>query len=459
MWILNFIITSFELHAFMVSRMYPSVVNSGNFSNNSEQTRTPPGFISGISTKCSHNPNSRVVALALIGSLILLGTLFMSVISRTWDSKAISSLVEHIDIYSSDHAFLFIQLNQNRHHTFQLGNRRRPFHFEAMWVKSKECEKVIQDHWNLDLTDIGNKIQNYQLGLLDWSKSEFGNLEKRIKDIKSEISKLKKGVISREVKDRLLECNSQLESLLALHEIKWKQRAKQHWFREKDRNSKFFHAFATARKEVNTISSLCDDQGVAHTDHGKIEQIIGDYFVDIFATSSPNQVDMDQALTRVRTKDLQATGAIHGIAVSRYAPHISHLFFADNTILFGNATISEASSLHFALSLYEKASGQRINRDKSGILFSLNTPSEVRYRITQIINIPEVNGHGKYLGLPSVIGANKHQIFSNILYRIWQKLQGWKEKHISQARRIILIQSVIQSIPTFAMSCFRLPAS
>ncbi|KAK6145492.1 hypothetical protein DH2020_022312 [Rehmannia glutinosa] len=181
--------------------------------------------------------------------------------------------VEHIDTYSSDHAFLFIQLNQNRHHTFQPGNRRRPFRFEAMWVKSKECEKVIQDHWNLDLTDIGNKIQNCQWGF-QLSKSEFGNLEKRIKDIKSEISKLKKGVISREVKDRLLECNSQLESLLALHEIKWKQRAKQHWFREGDRNSKFFHAFATAPKEVNTISSLRDNQGV----------------------------DMDRALTRVRTK-------------------------------------------------------------------------------------------------------------------------------------------------------------
>ncbi|KAK6141372.1 hypothetical protein DH2020_024889 [Rehmannia glutinosa] len=86
-----------------------------------------------------------------------------------------------------------------------------------------------------------------------------------------------------------------------------------------------------------------------------------------------------------------------------------------------------------------------------------NTSQEIRNCITSILNIPEVVSHGKYLGLPSVVGANKQQIFSNIVDRAWSKLQGWKEMHLSQAGRLILIQSVIQSIPTFAMSCFRIP--
>ncbi|XP_075670283.1 putative mitochondrial protein AtMg00310 [Castanea sativa] len=40
---------------------------------------------------------------------------------------------------------------------------------------------------------------------------------------------------------------------------------------------------------------------------------------------------------------------------------------------------------------------------------------------------------------------------------VWKKLQGWKEKLLSQAGRETLIKSVIQAIPTYTMSCFKLP--
>ncbi|KAK6144535.1 hypothetical protein DH2020_021355 [Rehmannia glutinosa] len=77
-------------------------------------------------------------------------------------------------------------------------------------------------------------------------------------------------------------------------------------------------------------------------------------------------------------QDLQAAGSLHGISISRNAPTLSHLFFADDTLLFGHATIQEAQTLQYAIKLYEDASGQRIDFEKSGILFSSNTASEVR---------------------------------------------------------------------------------
>ncbi len=40
---------------------------------------------------------------------------------------------------------------------------------------------------------------------------------------------------------------------------------------------------------------------------------------------------------------------------------------------------------------------------------------------------------------------------------MWRTLQGWKEKILSQTGREILIKAVIQSIPTYAISCFKFP--
>ena len=73
------------------------------------------------------------------------------------------------------------------------------------------------------------------------------------------------------------------------------------------------------------------------------------------------------------------------------------------------------------------------------------------------LGIPEINQYEKYLGLPSLVGRNKKASFNYIKERVWKKLQGWKEKLLSQPGREVLIKVVVQAIPTYNMSCFKLP--
>jgi hypothetical protein len=66
-------------------------------------------------------------------------------------------------------------------------------------------------------------------------------------------------------------------------------------------------------------------------------------------------------------------------------------------------------------------------------------------------------GINKYLGLPSYIGRSKAQVFADIKERVRRKLMGWKEKILLAGGREVLIKAVIQAIPTYTMSCFKLP--
>lgn len=64
-----------------------------------------------------------------------------------------------------------------------------------------------------------------------------------------------------------------------------------------------------------------------------------------------------------------------------------------------------------------------------------------------------------YLGLSALVGKNKRASFDQLKQKVWKRVQVWEAKLFSQAAREVLIKLVIQAIPTFAMSCFKLPTS
>jgi hypothetical protein len=61
------------------------------------------------------------------------------------------------------------------------------------------------------------------------------------------------------------------------------------------------------------------------------------------------------------------------------------------------------------------------------------------------------------LGLPVVIGRYKVEAFAEVKGKVWDRINGRKEKFLSQVGKEILLKSVIQAIPTYTMSVFQLP--
>lgn len=108
---------------------------------------------------------------------------------------------------------------------------------------------------------------------------------------------------------------------------------------------------------------------------------------------------------------------------------------------------------------YEKASGQKVNIEKSSITFSIKTPQEVKDTAKSILGIQKEGGVGKYLGLPEHFGRRKKDLFTSIVDRIRQRASNWSTRFLSRAGKLTMLKAVLTSIPTYAMSCFQLPTS
>lgn len=91
--------------------------------------------------------------------------------------------------------------------------------------------------------------------------------------------------------------------------------------------------------------------------------------------------------------------------------------------------------------------------------FSSKTKPEVRRRVKRDLDINNEGGAGKYLGLPEHFGRRKRGIFASLVDRIRQRAQGWTARFLSSAGKMILLKTMLAALPTYTMSCFKLPKS
>ncbi|GMJ02632.1 hypothetical protein HRI_003932400 [Hibiscus trionum] len=126
------------------------------------------------------------------------------------------------------------------------------------------------------------------------------------------------------------------------------------------------------------------------------------------------------ALLRIAASNNELQGA----RINRYAPTITHLLFADDSLVFGEANSRGAQKLKDLLQVYARCSGQVINYGKSGIFFSRNVNGPTRHEICQHLHVQESENPEKYLGLPAIVGKNKNLAFRGIKEKFKRLTEG-----------------------------------
>ncbi|KAK8942463.1 hypothetical protein KSP39_PZI008699 [Platanthera zijinensis] len=136
-----------------------------------------------------------------------------------------------------------------------------------------------------------------------------------------------------------------------------------------------------------------------------------------------------------------------GFKVSALAPKISHLLFADDTLLFGAATTSTAKEINSILHKYCLLSGEAINEAKSNVLFGPRVPLSSKVSILHELGHKGVNAI-KYLGITLRPGRIRASDFDVLLNDMTSKMRSWGTRHLSLAGRIALLKSSLAAIPS-----------
>ncbi|XP_026450605.1 uncharacterized protein LOC113350687 [Papaver somniferum] len=165
---------------------------------------------------------------------------------------------------------------------------------------------------------------------------------------------------------------------------------------------------------------------------------------------------MEEVLSRGLTK-LVETGKIQPMVIRKNI-YPTHLFFADDVFSFSNGSKKSLNSLLSLLKCYQDSSGQLINKQKSKCFVDGCTPLR-KDQIKNVLQMELTSFPDKYLGVILNPGRAKSCTVWPMVEMMQIYLAVWKGKFLSFHDRLVLIKSVLCSIPIYNMAVYKWPSS
>ena len=134
---------------------------------------------------------------------------------------------------------------------------------------------------------------------------------------------------------------------------------------------------------------------------------------------------------------------------------ITHLQYADGTLIFCEAMTGQMSILRLICIIFEAVSGLHINWGKS-FIYPINEVAEVENLAgvlgSRVGELPTI-----YLGMPLLGKSKSIGIWNGVIEKCKKKLTNWKRQYLSRGGRLTMVNSVLDAIPAYMMSVFPAP--
>ncbi|WJZ80362.1 hypothetical protein VitviT2T_000290 [Vitis vinifera] len=176
------------------------------------------------------------------------------------------------------------------------GGRRgpSPFRFENMWLKVEGVKELMKSWWEGGRFNgsasfiLAEKIKVLKAKLKEWNRDTFGRIELRKNaaleqvqfwDAKEKISRL-----NLEELEARKEAREDYKKWVLLEEISWRQKSREVWLKEGDRNTGYFHKMANAHRRRNNVDRI-KINGAWCLEENEIREGIGNAFKLLLSSS------------------------------------------------------------------------------------------------------------------------------------------------------------------------------
>ncbi|KAK2654157.1 hypothetical protein Ddye_014013 [Dipteronia dyeriana] len=146
---------------------------------------------------------------------------------------------------------------------------------------------------------------------------------------------------------------------------------------------------------------------------------------------------------------------IRGFCFDSNERPISHLQYADDTILFLEPNSEYLANARRILHCFKLVSGLKINFHKSCVVRVRKNGGE-EFDCAALFKCKEAKLSILYLGMPLGARPSSQPFWNSVMSHIKNQLAPWKIKYLSKGRRLALIKSVLESLPTYFMSVFQI---
>lgn len=148
-------------------------------------------------------------------------------------------------------------------------------------------------------------------------------------------------------------------------------------------------------------------------------------------------------------------GILSGLVLEIFPNGITHLQYADDTVIFIPFDTNQIVASKILLYCFEEMAGMKINYHKSEV-FIVGLEIDETERVAHMLNFPIGTFPMKYLGLP----ISPEKILTQDLNFLPEKMEkglcNWNGRGLTQAGRAVQINACLSSIPSYAMGFYHL---
>ncbi|XP_058759055.1 uncharacterized protein LOC131632268 [Vicia villosa] len=135
---------------------------------------------------------------------------------------------------------------------------------------------------------------------------------------------------------------------------------------------------------------------------------------------------------------------------------VSHIQYADDTIVMGRKSWKNVLAIKSTLQLFELVSGLKVNFHKSSLI-GINVSLDWLEEAASVLNCKVGNTQFKYLGLAVGCNHRRKGIWKLVIDIVRNRLTSWNNNQLSIGGRIVLLKSVLLSLPVYYLSFFKAP--